>query len=242
MASRDDPEDDNPRPVSGSCDGEGHCCGEDHQEEDVVSGEVESHCGGGCCADGEEDCESSVDNCKDSCCGHDEDHGIAEEAVCDDPRGAYHTSSCVGGSHLADGLTPHQICVSVQADRINPSRTIRVAASPPRAGRKRRARRLGSASPTEFTDADGRLCSSRPVADPKPIPSQVPPLRSSSMRDYSRASCYRNPFGNTPRWSWVLNGLLDRRDLIEGTQVNHSRTLHSSSVFRSSIYIWRRRD
>lgn len=67
-------------PVSATC-AEAQCCGHD-QLEDEVSGEVESHCGDGCCADDKDsDCESSVDHCEDSCCGPREDHDINEEPV-----------------------------------------------------------------------------------------------------------------------------------------------------------------
>ena len=79
VANRGDPEDDTPCPVSAIYEGGVQCCSKDHQQEDHISDEVESHCGGGCCADDEEDCESGVDNCKDSCCGHGEDRGAAEE-------------------------------------------------------------------------------------------------------------------------------------------------------------------
>jgi hypothetical protein len=45
-----------------------------------MSGEAESHCDGGCCADDEKDCESSVYSCENSCCGHDDDdHCVDKE-------------------------------------------------------------------------------------------------------------------------------------------------------------------
>ena len=79
MANGGDPEDKSPCPVSAIYDGEVQCCDKDHQEEDGVSGELESRCGDGCCVGDEEDCESEVGNCKDSCCGDGEEHSIVEE-------------------------------------------------------------------------------------------------------------------------------------------------------------------
>ena len=76
-------------PVPTTC-GEGQCCGNDDLEDDV-SGEVESHCGGGCCADDKDsDCGSNVEHCEDSCCEPQEDHGIHEEPVHQpEPRGTF---------------------------------------------------------------------------------------------------------------------------------------------------------
>jgi len=109
------PEDDSRPPMSATCEGGVQCCGHDHQEDDDVSGEVESHCGGGCCADnlqededvsgenephcGGECCaddeaselEPNLEPCEDSCCGEGEDHGVHEESACErDPRGMGH--------------------------------------------------------------------------------------------------------------------------------------------------------
>ena len=93
--------DDNIRcPVSAIYGGEVPCCSEDHQEEGGVSGE-DSHCGGGCCAGDEADHESSVDNCKDSCCGHREDDSIAEQPTHEgDHRDRV---SAAAESHCGDG-------------------------------------------------------------------------------------------------------------------------------------------
>lgn len=75
----------------------------DRRGEEGVPGKAESHCGGpGCCADDEGDCGSNLDNCKDSCCGHGEDHSAVEEFVCKDPRGTNRPSSRVGERFLTD--------------------------------------------------------------------------------------------------------------------------------------------
>lgn len=77
-------------PVPATCE-EVQCCSNDPLE-DEISGEAESHCGGGCCADDKDsDCESNVDPCEDSCCGHNEDNEIHEEPVHKtEPRGIFH--------------------------------------------------------------------------------------------------------------------------------------------------------
>ena len=61
-----------------------------------VFGEAESHCGGGYCADDDEDRESNVGNGKDPCCGHRGERGVVEE-VCGDPRGMDRIGSCLQG-------------------------------------------------------------------------------------------------------------------------------------------------
>lgn len=110
MTNRGHPADDAHHPSSATCEGEVQCCGHDHQEDEDVPGEGESHCGGGCCADDEgSDCESSVDPCEDSCCGHHEDHSvhgeIAHEKV---PRGTEPIGSRVRRRDLQLILfTPH---------------------------------------------------------------------------------------------------------------------------------------
>jgi len=93
-------DDDTRRPISSTYGGEVPCCSEDHQEEGGVSGE-NSHCGGGCCAGDEADRESSVGNCKDSCCGHQEDQSVAEEPT----REEDHQDGVPGvaESHCGDG-------------------------------------------------------------------------------------------------------------------------------------------
>jgi len=95
---------------SASCEGETQCCGQDHHESDV-SVEVESHCGDGCCADDEEDCQSTVDDCEGSCCGHDEDHSIVEESACekDIPQGTDRIHFCIRNSKSVADTGPHHI-------------------------------------------------------------------------------------------------------------------------------------
>ena len=68
----------------------------DCQGEDGVFGEAESHCGGGYCADDNEDRESNVGNGKDPCCGHRGERGVVEE-VCGDPQGMDRIGSCLQG-------------------------------------------------------------------------------------------------------------------------------------------------
>jgi len=91
-------DDDTRCPVSTIFKGEVPCCGEARQEEAGVSGEEDSHCGGGCCAGDEADRESSVDNCEDSCCGHQEDHSVAGEPTREDQEDGI---SGVAESHCA---------------------------------------------------------------------------------------------------------------------------------------------
>ena len=79
VANRGDPEDYTSCPVSAIYEGEVQCRSKDHQEEDHISDEVESYHGDGRCADDEEDYESGIDNCKDSCCRHGGNRGIVEE-------------------------------------------------------------------------------------------------------------------------------------------------------------------
>jgi hypothetical protein len=69
-------------PMSATCEGD-QCCGRDHPEEDVSgeveSNEVESNCGGGCCADDDgSDCGSNADHCEDSCCGPRDNDSVQE--------------------------------------------------------------------------------------------------------------------------------------------------------------------
>lgn len=85
-------EDDTHSQVSTTCE-EVQCLSNDHLEDDVDV-EVESHCGGGCCADADDkdsDCESGVDHCQDSCCENHEDNDICEEPVhMAEQRGIFH--------------------------------------------------------------------------------------------------------------------------------------------------------
>lgn len=101
VADEGNSDDDTRCPMPAIYGGEVPCCSEDHQEEGGVSGEESSHCGGGCCAGDEADRESNADNCKDSCCGHQEDHVVAEEPM----RVEDHQDgiSSVAESHCGDG-------------------------------------------------------------------------------------------------------------------------------------------
>jgi len=112
VADKGNSDDDTRCPVSTIYGGEVPCCSDDHQEEGGVSGE-NSHCGGGCCAGDETDRESDVDNCKDSCCGHQEDHSVAEEPTREEDH--QDRVSVVAESHCGDGCCGDDegVCESV---------------------------------------------------------------------------------------------------------------------------------
>jgi hypothetical protein len=135
-ANRDNPEDDTHCPSSATRE-EAQCCGNDHQHEEGVPGEAESHCGGGCCGDDEDsDCESNVDPCEDSCCGHHEDHSVHDESAHEkDQRGTEHGSR----TRRLVPLTPYQISVA-RPVQLNPSRAIQVAVTHRRTGMKIRGK------------------------------------------------------------------------------------------------------
>ena len=190
-ANRGNFDDDTHRPSSATHE-EVQCCAHDHQHDEGVPDEAESHCGGGCCGDDEgSDCESNADPCEDSCCGHHEDHSVHRESAHEKgQRGTGHIGSCAG--RRLTRFTPHQMSVA-QPIQLNPSRTIQVAATHRQMGTKIQGR-SASVFLMVLMGVSERRCSSRLAADRTEIPPQVR-FQSVLTTISLKANDYRNPLG-----------------------------------------------